>query len=158
MARDIQFDSGVEELMLNGRGPLRFNPSDPNLYYRFHNVFGRIQELEKEYNQRVEALEEAEVDDKGFAKSSEVLNIMKEMDGRVKALLSEVFGEDNDFDNLLDGINIMAFGSNGERVVTNLLNALLPIIQAGTKKYRADAAAEAVAQAKQKRAQRGVGK
>ena len=28
-------DTGVEEFEVNGRGVLRFNPGDPNLYHRF---------------------------------------------------------------------------------------------------------------------------
>lgn len=31
----LQIDTGVEEFEVNGRGVLRFNPGDPNLYHRF---------------------------------------------------------------------------------------------------------------------------
>ena len=156
--KEICFDSGIEEVMVNGRGPMRFNPSDPNLYGRFFAAMDKLQEIEKEYNQQVEALGNTNTDDKGFAKSGKMLKLMKQYDQRMKNMLAEVFGPDNDFDDLLNGINIMAFGSNGERIITNFLNALMPIIQAGTNKHRADAAAEAVAQAKQKRTQREVQK
>ena len=156
--KEIKFDSGIEELMVNGRGPMRFNPSDPNLYGRFFDAMDTLQAIEKEYNQQVEALDNANTDDKGFSKSGKMLNLMKRYDQQMKTVLAEVFGQDNDFDYLLNGINIMAYGSNGERIITNFLNALMPIIQAGTDKHRADAAAEAVVQAKQRRAQREVQK
>lgn len=158
MAKNITFDEGMEEFMINGRGPLRFNPSDPNLYHRFLGVFNQLKELEKEYMQKVESLDGLETDDKGFAKSERLLVIMKEIDQKVKTMLSEVFGEHNDFDVLLSGVNVMAFGYNRERVITILLNALVPMIQEGAKKHQIDAATEAVAHAKANREQRRASK
>ena len=32
---ELNIDTGVEEFSVNGRGVLRFNPADPNLYHRF---------------------------------------------------------------------------------------------------------------------------
>ncbi len=32
---ELNIDTGVEEFRVNGRGVLRFNPADPNLYHRF---------------------------------------------------------------------------------------------------------------------------
>ena len=32
---ELNSDTGVEEFSVNGRGVLRFNPADPNLYHRF---------------------------------------------------------------------------------------------------------------------------
>ena len=31
---ELNIDTGVEEFSVNGRGVLRFNPADPNLYHR----------------------------------------------------------------------------------------------------------------------------
>ena len=33
--KQLSIDTGVEEFCINGKGVLRFNPSDPNLYHRF---------------------------------------------------------------------------------------------------------------------------
>ena len=33
--QELKIDTGVEEFRVNGRGVLRFNPADPNLYHRF---------------------------------------------------------------------------------------------------------------------------
>ena len=32
---ELNIDTGVEEFRVNGRGVLRFNPANPNLYHRF---------------------------------------------------------------------------------------------------------------------------
>ncbi|MCO7108664.1 hypothetical protein NIA69_05110 [Gemmiger formicilis] len=32
---ELNIDTGVEEFRVNGRGVLRFNPADLNLYHRF---------------------------------------------------------------------------------------------------------------------------
>ena len=41
---ELNIDTGVEEFRVNGRGVLRFNPADPNLYHRFF-ALGRGQSL-----------------------------------------------------------------------------------------------------------------
>ena len=37
---ELNIDTGVEEFRVNGRGVLRFNPADPNLYHRFFAARG----------------------------------------------------------------------------------------------------------------------
>ena len=53
----------------------------------------------------------------------------------MKKSLSHVFGEENDFDSILGGANVMAVASNGELVITNFLDAMLPIVEEGVKTY-----------------------
>ena len=43
----ISFDSGIRQFQLNGKGILRFNPSDPNLYERFTQAGEKILDIEK---------------------------------------------------------------------------------------------------------------
>ena len=53
--KKLNIDTGVEEFRVNGRGVLRFNPADPNLYHRFfaatvlhlclHPTFQKITEV-----------------------------------------------------------------------------------------------------------------
>lgn len=123
------FDSGIKEYQINGKGVLRFNPSDPNVYARFMDLLPKIQEIEKEMNQQAAA-----VDSTSEKAGEETLRIMKEMDSRIKAVLNDVFGSENDFDEILEGVNLMAVASNGQRVVANLMDALQPIMEAGVKK------------------------
>ena len=40
-------DSGIKEYQINGKGVLRFNPSDPNVYARFLELVPKIESIEK---------------------------------------------------------------------------------------------------------------
>ena len=59
------------------------------------------------------------------------LSMLKAADKKAKDILDYVFGGDNDFDYMLGGVNLMAVATNGERVITNLLQALHPILEQG---------------------------
>ena len=138
----IQFDSGIKEYKLNGMGVLRFNPGDPNLYARFMEAADKIQALEKEL------AEQAKKD------GSTVVQLLQTADRKMKQTLSWVFGEGNDFDKLLGGVNLLAVAANGERVVTNLFAALQPVLLAGAEAVTREKTAQAVAKAKVSRAAR----
>lgn len=83
------------------------------------------------------------------------LELLAEYDRRIKALLNRVFGAPNDFDALLDGVNLAGVGTNGRRVVENLLDALTPVLQEGAQRTVQATAADAVAAADAARAARG---
>ena len=147
----LVFDSGVKEYKLGTGGVLRFNPSDPNVYARFMEAMDKIRAVETDLVTKAKELEQAEKQEESGAA---VLRIMRDADRDTKKILSEVFGADNDFEKILGGVNVLAVAGNGERVITNLLAALQPIMVQGAEacaKQRSDAA---VAQAKQNRAQR----
>ena len=140
------FDSGIKEYQINGKGVLRFNPSDPNVYERFFDAVDKIHAVEKEMAEKAKATDVTAQEEAGAI----MLKIMREMDIKIKDILNGVFGFDNDFDNILCGVNLMAVASNGNRVVVNLLEALQPIMEAGAKAC----ADKDVAQAKLNREQR----
>lgn len=122
------FDSGIKEYQINGKGVLRFNPSDPNVYARFMDNMKKIQKVEKEMVKKAESL------NRGSAiTGEEVLALMRETDKKMKAILNEIFGHENDFDKILENVNLMAVASNGERVITNLIAALQPVMEEGAK-------------------------
>ena len=79
-----------------------------------------------------------------------VQNPLAEYDARVKKSLSHVFGEENDFDSILSGANVMAVASNGELVITNFLDAMVPVVEDGVKTYAKMEAQKAVQEAKNK--------
>lgn len=115
------FDSGLREYEL-GRGVLRFNPLDPNLYERFVEATENLKTLEADLVRDAKANEVHGIDG---------LSLLKATDKKAKDILNYVFGGDNDFDYMLHGINLMAVATNGERVITNLLQALHPILEQG---------------------------
>ena len=110
----IQFDSGVRSYRINGDGILRFNPCDPNLYGRFLDA--------------VEKLKAAETE------GTQIVKLMTQADEKMKTILSWVFGAGNDFQQILNGVNLLAVADNGERVVTNLFAALEPVLVEGAKR------------------------
>lgn len=124
----LLFDSGVKEYQLPG-GVLRFNPSDPNVYARFMECTDKIRAVEQQMAAKAKILSDKKPDNIG----EESLRIMRETDTKIKAILNEIFGHGNDFDKLLEGVNLMAVGTNGERVITNLLDVLQPIMEDGAK-------------------------
>lgn len=149
----LVFDSGVKEFNINGNGVLRFNPSDPNVYARFLEAMEKIRTVETDLVARAKELEKAEKQEEiGTA----VLRLIRDADRDTKKILSEVFGADNDFDKILGGVNMLAVSGNGERVITNLLSALQPIMVEGAQNCAKQQSDAAVAQAKRNRAQRRV--
>lgn len=127
--KKIHFDNGVQRFSING-GVLKFNPSDPNVYARFLEMGEKMEQLEQEL-----AKSAAE----SVAGSRDVLSLLAQADCKAKQLLNWVFGGDNDFDQLLEGVNLMAVADNGRQVIENLLEALEPILTQGAKKYADDA-------------------
>ena len=142
------FDSGIREYKINNNGVLRFNPGDPNVYARFMEASEKIQRIEEEM------VAQAKEADAPEAASAAVLQILSAADKQMKDVLNWVFGKGNDFDEIMEGVNLMAVAVNGERVITNLLNALLPIIQEGAEACAKQQVGDAVQQAKLNRAQR----
>ena len=144
--QQINFDNGVKAYKINEDGVLRFNPGDPNLYARFLDAADKIQEIENNM-----AAKGKEIDENDGAGS---LRLLAEADRQIKEILSWVFGKNNDFDEIMGGVNLMAVAGNGERVITNLLSALTPILEKGAKKCAEQQIGDAVKQAQTNRAQR----
>ena len=114
---------------------MRFNPADPNLYARFMEAVEQVQQLEKTL---------AEM-------AGDPLEKMCQVDKSIKKTLGWVFGEENDFDQLLGGVNLLAVAGNGQRVVANLLEALLPVLTRGAEICAGVQVAAAKAKAKARR-------
>lgn len=118
---ELNIDTGVEEFSVNGRGVLRFNPADPNLYHRF---FAAGKTLERYDAELTAALGQLGGDEQQRAAAG--LALLQDYDGRIKRLLGEIFGAENDFDAILNGVNLAGVGANGRRVVQNLESNRLP--------------------------------
>ena len=142
----IVFDTGIKEFEVNNGGVLRFNPSDPNVYARFMDLTSEIAKIEKDMAKRAEKLENDSEEKRG----SGALKIMRDADTKVKQLLAEVFGGENDFGKLFEGVNLMAVAGNGERVVTNFFTAIEPIMVSGVKACVSDEVAAAKAEREQR--------
>lgn len=147
----LVFDSGVKEYQIGDSGVLRFNPSDPNVYARFMEAMDSIQAVECKLVAEAKELEQTNGTENS---GSAVLKLLAKADREIKEILSDIFGGDNDFDKILGGVNLLAVAGNGERCITNLLNALQPIMVAGAEQCAKHQAGNAVAAAKLNREQR----
>lgn len=156
----LNFDDGLTRIDINGNGTLVFNASDLNMYDRFMKLLNDLPEIEKQYAEKVEKAG-ADIPEgaDSVALAGEALRIAHEIDSDIKARLNEVFGHGADFDKLLDGVNCMAIATNGQRVLTNLLEALTPYISDGVEKQLKGSLENAKANRAQRRAlNKGAGK
>ena len=110
----ISFDSGIKTYKLNGTGELRFNPCDPNVYARFRQAVADLEGLVSQMT-----------GEDAFFRA----------DKRLKEILAEVFGQHNDFDAILGGVNLLATAGNGRAVIFNLLEALAPVLEQGAQDF-----------------------
>ena len=139
----ISFDSGVKSYKINGAGVLRFNPGDPNVYARFLEAADKLQEVENALVAEAKTLPEAD--------GAAVVQLLNRADKEIKGILSWVFGQENDFDTILGGVNLLAVADNGQRVVTNLLEALQPILVEGAERCAKEKVDTALKKAKSRR-------
>lgn len=116
----ISFDNGVREFCINGRGVLRFNPCDPNVYLRFFQAEEKIRELEKQLTEQA-----------GGGEGDTTL--LYEADRQLKQILNWVFGPGNDFEEIAGNVNLLAVAKNGCIVVDNLFSALEPVLKTGAE-------------------------
>ena len=137
----IQFDAGQRSYRINGGGILRFNPGDPNLYARFMEAVEKLQAVETELMQQGES-----------AQGEDIVKLMGSADEKMKSILNWVFGGDNDFHKLLGGVNLLAVAENGQRVVTNLMEALQPVLVKGAEECAREKSEAAVKAARKRRA------
>ncbi len=142
----LTFDTGVREFEVNGKGVLRFNPGDPNVYARLVDAMDDMKAVEADLVEQSRSIQQGD--------GAAVLRLMAQADKRMKDILTGVFGSENNFDEILGGVNVMAVCDNGERTITNLLNVLTPIIRGGAERCAKQQADMAVAEAKLARAQR----
>ena len=142
--RELNFDSGIVEYRVNGKATLSFNRSDPNLYNRMQELNGKLAAIDSDLKKEKDAAED------GLA----LVKLFSAYDKRIKAELSFVFGEQNDFAAIFEGQNVLSIAGNGKFLITNFIEALQPIIESGVKEYAKLEAANAVAQAKRERANR----
>lgn len=130
----LTFDTGLQSYRINGGGVLKFNPGDPNLYARFLEAVEKIKSLEEELQQPGDGLQ-----------------AMCRLDREMKEILGWVFGPGNDFEAIFGGVNLLAVTTGGQRVITNFLQALLPVLTQGAKRCAGEQAAQAVKKAQQRR-------
>lgn len=145
-------DDGLIGIEINDNGVLKFNPSDFNFYDRLMKFSKELPEIEKKYERDVEVRTEGAAE---FVERQ--LEIARQIDAEVKLRLAYVFGYGNDFDKLFGGSNVLSPAKNGERIITNFLNAIIPFVEDGMKRFSANEVEIAKRNREQRRAaQKGM--
>lgn len=119
----LEIDCGVQEYRIPGAGVLRFHPGDPNIYSRLSQAAKKLEQL---------PLDQTE----------DPIAAMEKADRELKALVNWVLGGENDVDQALGGISLLAVAKNGRTVAENLFQALERVLRQGAQqlaKARADA-------------------
>ena len=120
----LNISIGIKRYQLvEGGALLSFNPGDPNVYARYMEMVPKIKAVEQEMAGKAKAADAGE----------KTLQLMRETDRRMKEILNQIFGKENDFDEILMGVNLMAVTEDGSRVINNVLDALTPIMNDGAK-------------------------
>lgn len=146
----LNISVGIKQYQLvDGGAPLSFNPGDPNVYARYMEIVPKIKAVEQEMAGKAKA-----VDSNAPDAGEQALKIMRETDVRMKRLLDQIFGEENDFDKILRGVNLMAVTEKG-RVISNVLDALTPIMNDGAKSCVQSEVSAAKLNREQRRAMQG---
>ena len=117
---NLKLDLGLQEYAIPGGGTLRFNPADPGLYGRFAQAETQMAEVEAQLMKKAKN-----------ASGEVLLQLMNEADSKAKSLLSEVFGQENDFHSALNGISLLAICGNGKTLAENLFSALGQVLEQG---------------------------
>lgn len=123
--KKLILDTGVQEFKIQGGGVLRFHPGDPNLYARFLQAEEKLSAMEQELTRQAKDIR----DSKG------VVSLLGQADKQLKALLTEIFGGENDFDKALGGVNLLSVAGNGKTVAANLMEALEKILSEGAQRF-----------------------
>ena len=121
----LTFDTGVKSYKVGG-GVLKFNPPDPNIYARFLETLDSLSALEE---------------DLAKASGSDAITALAAADKTIKEKLSYVFCG-NDMEAIFSGVSLLAVGANGERLITNFLAAIEPVLSAGARQCAAAEAAK----------------
>lgn len=123
--KKLVLDTGVQEFKIQGGGVLRFHPGDPNLYARFLQAEEKLSAMEQELSRQA----------KDICDAQGMLALLGQADKQLKALLTEIFGEENDFDKALGGVNLLSVAGNGKTLAANLMGALEKILTQGAQRF-----------------------
>jgi len=122
----LTLDTGVKSYKV-GAGVLKFNPTDPNVYARFLETLDSLSGLEAELSRH---------------SGADAIAALSQTDKELKSRLTYVFGPGNDLEAVFSGVSLLAVGANGERLITNFLSAIEPILSEGAHRCAAAEAAQ----------------
>ena len=115
--RELKFSDGLEEYRLNDRVTVRFNPTDVGFLEKLSHTFEQLDSLQDEVRKSRDSI----TDDR------EVFPIARELDGKMRGVINELFGDDV-CTPLFGSVNLFA-SSGGLPLWANLLLAITDEVQ-----------------------------
>ena len=115
--KELKINTGVEEYLLAGKVSVSFNHTDMNFLERLSRAFSELDALQEE----VRATKEKITDDR------EVFPIARELDGKMRAILNDLFGKEI-CEPLFGSVNLFA-SSGGLPLWANLMLAITDEVQ-----------------------------
>ena len=119
--KNLTFTDGLEEYLLAGKVAVSFNPTDMNFLERLSRAFSELDALQEEVRETRERI----TDDR------EVFPIARELDGKMRGILNDLFGEEI-CEPLFGGMNLFA-SSGGLPIWANLLLAVTDEVQSALR-------------------------
>lgn len=117
---NLNLDLGLKSVKLHENGGvLSFNPTDPNIVYRYRELEKLITDLAPIYEEKI-----SKADDDDDARFDSV----RDIDLQIKDKLSYTFGSWNDFDAIFMGTHFMALSNDGNPVIYNFLDRIAPMV------------------------------
>lgn len=114
----LNFDDGIETYNLSNGAKLRINFSDFNLYDRFAKLQKDIDEIQEKHKEEINNL-----------KVEELIPLFVELDKEIKEKLQNVFGKENNFDEIFSHQNCFAVNSKNRFIIEEFVEAIRPIIE-----------------------------
>ena len=115
--KTLTFNDGLQDYLLAGKVAVSFNPTDMNFLERLSRAFSELDALQEEVRQSREII----TDDR------EVFPIARELDGKMRAILNDLFGKEI-CEPLFGSMNLFA-SSGGLPVWANLILAITDEVQ-----------------------------
>ena len=116
--KEIKFLEGIEEYRLNDKVSVYFNPTDTTFVSKLFDTFKKLDEHDSEFRKRVDAAKTTD----------DTLNVLKEADADLKALLDTVFDKPI-CEELFGKTNVYAM-AGGLPIWANLILAIVDEIDA----------------------------
>lgn len=125
--KSLNFDDGCIELAIQGDEGrlLKFNPTDYNMAAKFYDLMENAEKKQKELKDKSKKID-------NIKNEKDMIEYLRHNDIFFKEELDKIFGNGSS-ELIFAGINVMTTASNGDFVITNFLNALIPYFEKESK-------------------------
>lgn len=120
MAKILNFDTGIEEFVINDKATVYFNPTDVVFVEKLYDAFTGLESKQDEFQKRIEEI---------GSDGEQMFAYASERDHEMRSIIDDLLG-DGIADTLFPNMNCYAL-ANGLPVWMNLMFAIAETIEAG---------------------------